>query len=114
MSGNKKITFDDDILSFKYKDNYIHIRNKENTSSKLTIHERLADAAAYVEVNGQIKETKLLVEPLDDLFIIIRTPDNSLRFKIQAFERIKFEQQLTLIVPMEPKIVEISSRDTPT
>ena len=64
LSGSKKITFNDDILSFKYKDNYIHIRNKENTSSKLTIHERLADAAAYVEVNGQIKETKLLVEPL--------------------------------------------------
>jgi hypothetical protein len=65
-----------------------------------------------VEVDGVVKETKLIVEPKDELFITMKTPDNSLSFTIQAFERIKFgERKITLVVPMDPKIVKLAARD---
>ena len=107
------MTFEDDILSFRYQDNYIHIRNSSAGSSALSVHERLQDASAFVEVNGAIKETKLIVEPIDELFVVLRTPDNSLNMTIQVFERIKFgERQITLLVPTDPRLVKVSSRDT--
>ena len=110
---SKKMTFEDDILSFRYQDNYIHIRNSSAGSSALSVHERLQDASAFVEVNGAIKETKLIVEPIDELFVVLRTPDNSLNMTIQVFERIKFgERQITLLVPTDPRLVKVSSRDT--
>ena len=64
------------------------------------------DASAFVEIDGAIKETKLIVEPVDELFVVLRTPDNSLNMTIQVFERIKFgERQITLLIPTDPRLV---------